>query len=90
MSRLIRYLFIPALFLISLSHFAISADIAVADLPQKVTQTIQTNYPGAEIVKAERDMDNNVEKFKVEVKLPDGKTKEVKFSSDGRILETED
>lgn len=63
-------------------------DIAVSDLPKAVTASIMKRYPGAKIVKAERERDNG--KIHYEVNIQTGnKRLELNVRPDGTIYKVE-
>ena len=63
--------------------------VAIADLPQAVTDAIKKDYPDAEFLAAEKETEDGTTTYEVEIK-DGGKTLEVEVTPDGKIVEVEE
>lgn len=87
--KILRYLF-AALLLGGSSIALLSAGekIKVADLPAAVVKAIEAKFPGAELLSAEKELDDGKLEYEVKIKHA-GKKYEVEVTADGVIKEVE-
>ncbi len=69
---------------ISLSAYA-GQDLAVADLPKKIVTSIEKLYPGAKLIKAEKELKKTGVVYEVKIEH-DKKFRELDLSEDGTVL----
>jgi hypothetical protein len=60
-------------------------DVAINQLPNPVVNAIQTQFPKAELLSAERDRDDGKTKYEVKIRTENGR-KDVKVTPEGEIL----
>lgn len=71
---------------------SIEREIAAADLPKSINETLQTKYPSSTIIKAEAEFEvedgkEEIEEYEVTIETADKETVELKFDSQGRLKE---
>lgn len=64
-------------------------DIRIEELPQAVRAAIEQRFPGAELLRAERDRDDGRIEYEVDIRH-DGKRYEVELLEDGRITDIDE
>jgi hypothetical protein len=71
----------------------IETEVSARDLPKAVASTIEANYPGATVKKAEKIVEvkanNESKSYEVVLVTAEKKTIEVKLSPEGKILHSE-
>ncbi len=60
-------------------------EVAPSDLPEAVTKAVTSKYPGAKVLKAEKEMRKGVVRYEVKLKAKGGK-KRVRISENGEII----